>query len=64
MLLHFKAKIMLLLQTCIKDFPNLRIRKLRFGQRLGSWFVVQIVGVGRVWIVKRVILPSKRVILC
>jgi hypothetical protein len=32
------------LQTCIKGFPNLR--KLRFGQRLGSWFVVRIVGVG------------------
>ena len=56
-----KTKIMLLLlllslllqTTCIsiKCFPNLRLRlriKLRFGQRLGSWFVlvIRIVGVG------------------
>ena len=38
------TKIMLLLQTCIKGFPNLR--KLRFGERLGSQFAVRIVGVG------------------
>ena len=33
------TKIMLLLQTCIKRFPNLRI-KPRFEQRLGSWFMI------------------------
>ena len=36
------TKIMLLLlQTCIKGFPNLR--KLRFGERLGSKFAFRIV---------------------
>ena len=44
------TKIMLLLQTCIKGFPSLR--KLRFGQRLDSWFVVRIVGVGPYYIPK------------
>ena len=37
--------LLLLLQTWIKCFPNLRI-KLRFGQRLGSWFVARILGIG------------------
>ena len=34
--------LLLLLQSCIKRFPNLRI-KLWFGQRLGSWFVIRII---------------------
>ena len=32
------TKIMLLLQTCIKGFLNLR--KLRFGERFGFWFMI------------------------
>ena len=31
--------MLLLLQSCIKRFPNLKV-KLRFGQRLGSWFMI------------------------
>ena len=31
--------MLLLLQSCIKHFPNLKV-KLRFGLRLGSWFMI------------------------